>query len=80
MAKTTTKTIYELVGEYSSAVGRYGPGSQQTTAIRVANSENAEFIELADALDRIKEELGGRGIDYDRPEICEEAGYIVGCH
>lgn len=63
MPKTIEKTIYQLVGEYSNAVGRFGPASEQVRQFRVAHADNAELMEYADALDRIKRHLGGSGID-----------------
>ena len=57
------KTICQLVGKYSNAVGRFGPDSEQVRQFRVAHADNAELMEYADALDRIKRHLGGSGID-----------------
>lgn len=63
MAKVIQKTIVQLVAEYSNAVGRYGPDSNQVRQIRDAHAENKEFLGYADALDRVKRHLGGSGID-----------------
>ena len=57
--KTKTKTLGKLVGEYSNALGRYGPDSDATNKIRRENAENREFQDYADALDRVKRHLGG---------------------
>lgn len=59
----TQKTISQLVGEYSNAVGRFGPDSEQVRQFRAAHASNTEILEYADALDRIKRHLGGSGID-----------------
>jgi dUTPase len=56
------QTIYQLIGEYSNAVGRYGPDSDQVRQIRAIHVDNKEFLEYADALDRIKRRLGGSGM------------------
>lgn len=61
MAKMVKNTIAQLVAEYSNAVGRYGPSSPEVLRIREAYADNAEFLDYADALDRIKRHLGGKG-------------------
>jgi hypothetical protein len=63
MAKVMQETIFQLVAKYSNAVGRYGPDSDQVRRIRAAHPKNAEFLEYADALDRIKRHLGGSGME-----------------
>ena len=63
MANVLQKTIAQLVVSYSNAVGRYGPDSDQVRRLREANADNREFLDYADALDRIKRQLGGSGID-----------------
>ena len=63
MTKVIEKTIVQLVAEYSNAVGRYGPDSEQVRRIRAAHADNAEFLQYADALDRVKRHLGGSGMD-----------------
>ncbi len=63
MTNVLEKTIVQLVVSYSNAVGRYGPDSQQVKLIREAHPDNQEFLDYADALDRIKRRLGGSGID-----------------
>lgn len=50
-------TIFQLVGQYANAVGKYGPDSEQTKKIRENNKDNKEFLNYADALDRIKRRL-----------------------
>jgi len=52
------KPIFQLVGEYCNALGRHGPDSEQARAVLEANVGNAEFLECAGALNRIK-----RGLD-----------------
>lgn len=51
-----------MVGAYANAVGVHGPGSPETIAIREAHADNAEFLGYADALDRIKLNLRGKGM------------------
>lgn len=63
MAKVIEKTIVQLVAAYSNVVGRYGPDSEQVRRIRADHADNGEFLEYADALDRIKRHLGGSGMD-----------------
>lgn len=63
MANVLEKTIVQLVVTYSNAVGRYGPDSDQVRRIRAEHADNQEFLDYADALDRIKRRLGGKGID-----------------
>lgn len=57
-----SKTIYQLVGEYANAVGRHGPDSDQVRRFRTRHASNAELMEYADSLDRIKRHLGGSGM------------------
>lgn len=57
------KTIQQIVIEYCNAVGRYGPDSEKVRRIRAAHADNLEFLDYADALDRIKRHLGGSGTD-----------------
>ena len=59
MAKVTAKTIYQLVGEYANALGLYGPDSPEARQLKEANAGNQEFLEYADALDRVKRHLKG---------------------
>lgn len=63
MAKVDSKTILQLVGQYSDALGRFGPDSLEVRRLREANADNREFLEYADALDRVKRHLGGSGMD-----------------
>ena len=56
------KTIFQLVGEYANALGKYGPGSRETRMIREFNADNEEFLGYADGLDSVKRHLGGRGM------------------
>ena len=63
MARVIQKTIFQLVAEYSDAVGRFGPDSPEVWQIRSLHADNAEFLGYADALDRIKRHLGGSGIE-----------------
>lgn len=58
----SSKTIAQLVAEYSNAVGRYGPDSEQARRVRAAHADNEEFLQYAAALDRVKRHLGGSGI------------------
>jgi len=61
--KTSDKAMHRLVSEYSNAVGANGPGSPQALAIREAHADDREFLEYANALDRIKRHLGGKGME-----------------
>lgn len=63
MAKVIQKTIVQLIAEYANAVGRYGPDTDPVRQLRAEHADNAEFLEYADALDRIKRHLGGSGMD-----------------
>jgi hypothetical protein len=60
-------TLLKLISVYADAVGRYGPDSDEVHRLRDWHADNAEFLNYADALDRIKRNLGGSGID-DRRE------------
>ena len=64
----TAATLPQLVAKYSNAVGRYGPDSEQAKQVRADHADDAEFLQYADALDRVKRHLGGSGIDSTSPE------------
>lgn len=63
MTSAPQPTLSQIVGLYSNAVGRWGPDSKQTNAVRAAYTGNTEFVAYADALDRVKRRLGGSGMD-----------------
>lgn len=52
--KPKPKTIFQLVGEYANAVGRYGPESEQVRQFRVDHADDSLLMDYADALDRLK--------------------------
>lgn len=54
--------MVSLVATYADALGRHGPDSPQVRTIRDLNAANAEFLDYADALDRVKRSLGGSGM------------------
>lgn len=49
-------------------MGRYGPDSREAGWIRAKHQYLLGFADLADALDRIKQRLGGSGIDWKADE------------
>lgn len=61
MPKDENNAIFKLVGEYSDALGRFGPDSAEVQRLREAHADNQEFLEYANALDRVKRHLGGSG-------------------
>jgi hypothetical protein len=56
-------TIEEFIFLYANAIARHGLDSEQTRKLRIIHAGNAEFIEYADTLDRVKRRLGGSSID-----------------
>jgi hypothetical protein len=56
--------LMTMTSLYADAVGRHGPGSRQAVVVREMYADDPGFAALADALDRIKRNLGGSGIDY----------------
>lgn len=46
--------LFPMIGEYSNALGRYGPDSPEVASIREKYSDNDQFLKLASGLDRIK--------------------------
>jgi hypothetical protein len=65
------KTPFEYIGEYSNAVGRYGPDSEQTQQLRALHADNTELIAYFDSLDRLKRHFGGMGMKL--PETMRDA-------
>jgi hypothetical protein len=61
------KVTVQLVAEYANVVGRYGPDSDQVREFRKDHAANTELMEYADALDRIKRNLGGSGCVSETP-------------
>lgn len=57
-AETKQKPLHAIVAEYSNAVGRYGPDSEQVREVRAKYADIVDFLDYADALDRIKRHLG----------------------
>lgn len=57
-----TETLPDFVDRYFNAVGRHGPGSLEAKAVR-ATTTDPKMLEYADALDRVKRQLGGKGME-----------------
>lgn len=45
--------VSKVVTEYATAVSRHGVGSKETKAIRKKYSNDTEFIDYANAMDRL---------------------------
>jgi hypothetical protein len=58
---------HKIVAEYANLVGRFGPDSEEVKDLRALHAADREFLDYADALDRMKRALGGCGIDYPAP-------------
>lgn len=58
-----SETIMVRVAEYANTVGRYGPDSEEARRVRKAYIHDDEFLEYVAALDRVKEHIGGSGMD-----------------
>jgi len=63
VARVTTAKQASLIGVYSDIVVRHGIDSQQALAIREREKNNIEFLQYADAVDKLK-----RGLDKNKTE------------
>jgi hypothetical protein len=72
-----TPKLVEMVVAYSNAVGKFGPGSDQARQVRLRYAGQPEFSEYADALDRIKQTLGGSGMHGEESRTDEEEGLAI---
>lgn len=64
MANSFNKIGHDLTAEYSDAIALHGPHSSEAKTVRDAHVDDADFLAFADSIDRIKESIGGSGIDY----------------
>lgn len=62
ITSTPPPAMHKAVGEYANALGPNGPDSEQTRAVREKHAGLEGFAEYADALDRVKTHLGGKGM------------------
>jgi regulator of replication initiation timing len=60
VGEAMSKTMSQLVGEYSNTINRHGPDSEQAKQFREDHADNKELIDYADALDRIKLHFEGK--------------------
>lgn len=51
------RTRHALIEEYCDALAKNGVDSPQTQAVRDSNAGNAEFLEFADSIDKVKRAL-----------------------
>lgn len=57
-----SEPLPDFVDRYFNAVGRYGPGSLEAKSVR-GTTTDPKLLEYADALDKVKRRLGGKGME-----------------
>ena len=60
MTVTNPAKLAAALQNYADAISQHGVGSSQAQAVRAAHEDDAEFVEYADAFDRLQANLRAR--------------------